>query len=103
MRSWTCFNYNTQHDPDVNAAINIRDEGLRLLALGTSATVSEGNIGPRVRRKSPGSKAVTLKLEARTVLQARLVPGKLMCQLVCMFRSQGCRGERVCNLMRRLA
>ncbi len=61
MRSWTCFNYNTQHDPDVNAAINIRDEGLRLLALGTSATVSEGNIGPRVRRKSPGSNAVAVE------------------------------------------
>ncbi|WP_442944364.1 zinc ribbon domain-containing protein [Nostoc sp.] len=37
VRSQTCSNCDTKHDRDVNAATNIRDEGTRLLALGTSA------------------------------------------------------------------
>jgi len=61
LRSWTCSNCNTKHDRDVNAAINIRDEGLRLLALGTSATASGGNVRPRVGRKSSVSKAVAVE------------------------------------------
>lgn len=32
IRSWQCENCKTKHDRDVNAAINIRDEGLRILA-----------------------------------------------------------------------
>ncbi|MDY6781731.1 MAG: RNA-guided endonuclease TnpB family protein [Cyanobacteriota bacterium] len=31
IRYWTCENCQTKHDRDVNAAINLRDEGLRIL------------------------------------------------------------------------
>lgn len=61
VRSWTCSNCNTKHDRDINAAINIRDEGLRILALGTSATASGGNVRPKVGRKSSVSKAVAVE------------------------------------------
>jgi putative transposase len=54
VRNWTCNKCNTQHDRDVNAAINIRNEGLRILSLGTRDTVNGGNV------RQPGKTSVLL-------------------------------------------
>jgi putative transposase len=52
VRSWACSSCQTKHDRDINAAINIRDEGMRLLALGTSATASGESVRPKRGRKT---------------------------------------------------
>lgn len=44
VRHWTCSHCGSRHDRDVNAARNIRDEGLRMLAVGTTASASRGTI-----------------------------------------------------------
>ena len=44
VRFWVCEHCHTGHDRDVNAAKNIRDEGLRILALGTSAAAKVGDV-----------------------------------------------------------
>lgn len=63
VRSWQCQHCGTKHDRDVNAAINIRDEGLRILALGTSAAANGGKVSPRSgRRKSSVSKALPVEV-----------------------------------------
>ncbi|MEG3959715.1 RNA-guided endonuclease TnpB family protein [Microcoleus sp. herbarium2] len=62
--SWTCFKFHEKHDRDVNAAIKILPEGLRIVALATSATASGGNVRPHVVRNSSVSEAVAV--EARS-------------------------------------
>ncbi len=59
VRSFLCPYCLVHHDRDVNAAINIRNEGLRILALGTSAAARGGNVRPkRFGRKSTTVAAV---------------------------------------------
>jgi putative transposase len=63
VRAFLCPHCNVHHDRDVNAAINIRDEGLRILALGTSATALGGNVRPkRYGRKSTTAEAIADEL-----------------------------------------
>jgi putative transposase len=53
VRAFHCPYCGQSHDRDVNAAINIRNEGLRILSLGTSDTALGGNVRPkRFGRKS---------------------------------------------------
>lgn len=63
VRSFLCPHCNVHHDRDVNAAMNIRDEGLRILALGTSATALGGNVRPKpFGRKSTTVEAIADEL-----------------------------------------
>lgn len=59
VRMFDCPHCGERHDRDINAAINIRNEGLRILALGSSATAIGGNVRPkRYGRKSTATEAV---------------------------------------------
>ena len=56
IRVWTCDNCGTKHDRDINASINIRDEGLRIISSGTG----DKAYCPDVRRSRGGRKKSTI-------------------------------------------
>jgi putative transposase len=60
VRTWTCNSCNTYHDRDINAAISLRDEGLRLLTCGTR----DKAYCPDVRPSSGGRKKSTTRQSA---------------------------------------
>ena len=62
VREFDCAHCGHRHDRDINAAINIKNEGLRILALGTSVTAPGGNVRPKqYGRKSTAVAAVALE------------------------------------------
>jgi putative transposase len=59
VREFNCPCCLQRHCRDTNAAINIKNEGLRILALGTSVTALGGNVRPKqYGRKSTAVAAV---------------------------------------------
>jgi len=65
IRSWTCGHCHTEHDRDVNASINIRNEGLRIISSGRGETADGGSVRPKRGRKSSIGR-LPVNSEART-------------------------------------
>ncbi len=68
IRQWTCSHCGTHHDRDLNASINIRDEGMRIITSGTgdssrcSNELRDKAYCPDVRRSRGGRKKSTTTL-----------------------------------------
>lgn len=66
VRMFDCPHCGEQHDRDINAAINIKNEGLRILASGTGATALGGKVRPkRYGRKSTTAEALPVEKGSR--------------------------------------
>jgi len=63
VREFDCPYCQSRDDRHINAAIDIRNEGLRIWALGTSVTALRGNVTPKhYDRKSTAAEAVAFEL-----------------------------------------
>ncbi len=67
VRFWTCKNCHTRHDRDVNAAINLRDEGLRILTSGTGDKACRPGVSRNNRGRKKSTTVLSVGQEAHTV------------------------------------
>jgi putative transposase len=73
IREWKCPKCEAVNDRDINAAKNIRDEGLRFLALGTSASANGRNVS-QPGRTSVLLDAVPIEVGSPTLSDRRAQP-----------------------------
>ncbi|WP_407542094.1 IS200/IS605 family element RNA-guided endonuclease TnpB (plasmid) [Deinococcus radiomollis] len=65
VREWTCPNCNETHDRDLNAALNIRDEGLKQLAKAVLPAIDGGLFSEPLSSKVTVAAGMTDTLNAR--------------------------------------
>lgn len=69
VRHWTCEHCQTKHDRDINAAINLRDEGLRILTSGTGDKACRPDVSRTNRGRKKSTTTLSVGQEAYTVLK----------------------------------
>jgi len=67
VRFWTCENCQTRHDRDINASINLMDEGLRILTSGTGDKACCPDVSRSNRGRKKSTTALSVGQEAHTV------------------------------------
>ena len=72
VRHWTCEKCQTKHDRDINAAINIRDEGLRILTSGTGDKACRPDVSRSNRGRKKSTTPLSVGQEAYCVREASL-------------------------------
>jgi putative transposase len=72
VRHWTCEHCQTSHDRDINAAINLRDEGLRILTSGTGDKACRPDISRSNRGRKKSTTTLSVGQEAYCVREASL-------------------------------
>jgi putative transposase len=67
VRFWTCEKCLTKHDRDINAATNLRDEGLRIMTSGTGDKACRPEVSRSNRGRKKSTTVLSVGQEADTV------------------------------------